>query len=65
MITLRTNPYSEKEKVMLASVFATMEAVLMKKVCEHLDYCCKGCEYRHLCYDITNAREHAEKLLTE
>lgn len=63
MITLKTNPYNEKELFMLASLFEQLEEI-MGSNCKKGETC-KTCEYRHLCYDITSAKEHAIKKANE
>lgn len=61
MITLRVNPYSKKELERLADLLKAMELHMNFNYCK--DNFCKTCEYRHLCYDLVSAREHAEKLV--
>ena len=61
MITLRVNPYSKKELERLADLLKAMEFHMTANYCKNGN--CKTCEYRHLCYDLTSAREHAEKLV--
>ena len=62
MITLRVNPYSEKEVAKLTELLKRME----DELCPPSKFrACKGCEFRHVCYDLMSAREHAEKVVNE
>ena len=61
MITLRVKPYSDEELRKLAE--------LLMRMSDSFDCApktpCKECGYRHLCYDIYSAKEHALKLVEE
>ena len=63
MITLRVNPYNQKELERLADLLKASENLLTTHFCKSRN--CKICDYRHLCYDLTSARKHAEKLVNE
>ena len=60
MITLRVNTYNVKELKELAEGLEAVEYVIAEQHCG--DGNCKNCDYRHICYDLAAAREHAKKL---
>lgn len=59
MITLKLNPYSQKEVTKLAELLDSLQSELHKN-CVKNDYC-KTCDYRHLCIDLTQATMYAEE----
>lgn len=60
MITLRTNPYTVEELEMLEKVLSVAEKIVTDNSCLTN---CDVCEYRHVCYDIESAHNHARKLV--
>lgn len=60
MITIKSNAYSKNEISVLLSIFSIMENQ-MQTLCKQGETC-KTCENRHICYDITSAKEHLIKL---
>lgn len=63
MISIKSGAYSKAEKRMLAEALEKAESLVMHYGCdggEHLN--CKSCPYRHICNDLSSAREHAEAL---
>ena len=62
MITLRVNPYNDTEIAMLAIALTKAETVV-KSVCKGQGDC-RVCRLKHVCYDLSKAREHAEQLVT-
>lgn len=63
MITLKTNPYNEKELKQLLRILVASEKLMQSHFCKGRN--CKACEFRHLCYDLSHARNYAEKLVQE
>lgn len=62
MITIRSNPYSKEECLALSEALAVAEDYIIRRVCGDIHTHCKVCAYRHVCNDLTSAKEHAEAL---
>lgn len=59
MITLKMNPYNDKEKKLLHSMFIDACAVI-----QNLDECegdCASCTLKHICYDIHAVERHLRR----
>lgn len=63
MITLLVNPYSPEELKTLRDMLGVIETLMYRKCQAGTN--CKQCEYRHICYDITSAKDHLIKLIEE
>lgn len=59
MITLKLASYSPKEIAKLAELLKRAELSLCNNI---YTTACRQCEFRHVCYDLMSAREHAEKV---
>ena len=60
MITIKTSMYSENELKKLAECFDYLETFFMISNCRRDT--CKNCNVKHLCYDITMAKDYTKKV---
>lgn len=64
MISLKIKTYSRNEVQMLYFILREAENKLTRELkCNGLG--CKTCEYRHVCYALSNAAEYLEKKIKE
>ena len=63
MIQLKMNPYNDKEKKALLKLLTNASTTLSVVYCELDD--CVECDYRHLCYDLEKAKQHACRKVQE
>lgn len=63
MITVKTAHYNDEEIEQLYKLFGIMEKIV-STLCSH-NTVCSECKYKHLCKDVTFAREYTESLRGE
>lgn len=61
MITIKTNVYTNKERIALANVMEISAREFINKYCNPQTRCAE-CDYRHVCYDVLKARDYIVKL---
>lgn len=63
MLTIRNNPYNEGETLALHDALNAAVTHFINQYCDPKEKC-QVCKYRHVCYDIIQARDYAYKVAT-